>query len=92
MGFGDDWKKAMEKVKSLHVQPGEQDQLVAAQAKEAIKYVEDRDLVTIEPLCKETWRVEMLNQETQKVLPFAVYLGQRMGVSFPLSTQDHEPK
>ncbi|HJP83022.1 MAG TPA: DUF885 family protein [Fimbriimonadaceae bacterium] len=92
MGFGDDWKKAMEKVKSLHVQPGEQDQLVAAQAKEAIKYVEDHDLVTIEPLCKETWRVEMLNQETQKVLPFAVYLGQRMGVSFPLSTQDHETK
>ncbi len=92
MGFGDDWKKAMEKVKSLHVPPGEQDQLVVNQAREAIKFLEDRDLVTIEPLCKETWRLEMLGQETQKTLPFAVYMGQKMGVSYPLSTQDHETK
>lgn len=92
MGFGDDWKKAMEKVKTAHVKPGEQDQLVAEQAREAIKFVEDRGLVTIEPLCKETWRVEMLSQETQKTLPFAVYMGQKMGVSYPLSTQDHETK
>jgi hypothetical protein len=92
MGFGDNWKAAMEKVKTLHVKPGEQDQLVARQAREAIDFVESRNLVTIEPLCKETWRLEMLNQDTQKVLPFAVYLGQRMGVSFPLSTQDHETK
>lgn len=92
MGFGDDWKKAMEKVKSAHVKPGEQDQLVADQAREAIKFVEDRGLVTVEPLCKETWRVEMLSQETQKTLPFAVYMGQKMGISYPLSTQDHETK
>jgi hypothetical protein len=92
LGFGDDWKKAMEKVKSLHVQPGQQDQLVVKQAREAIKFLEDKNLVTIEPLCKETWRVEMLSQETQKVLPFAVYLGQKMGISFPLNTQDHETK
>lgn len=92
MGFGDDWKKAMENVKSAHVKPGEQDQLVADQAREAIKFVEDRGLVTVEPLCKETWRVEMLSQETQKTLPFAVYMGQKMGISYPLSTQDHETK
>lgn len=92
MGFGDDWKKAMEKVKSLHVPPGQQDQLVVNQAREAIKFLEDRDLVTIEPLCKETWRLEMLGQESQKTLPFAVYMGQKMGVSYPLSTQDHETK
>ncbi len=92
MGFGDDWKQAMEKVKEASVPPGEQDQLVAKQAREAIKFLEDRNLVTIEPLCKETWRVEMLGQETQKTLPFAVYMGQKMGVSYPLSTQDHETK
>lgn len=92
MGFGDDWKGAMEKVKSKHVEPGAQDQLVANQAREAIKFLEDRKLVTIEPLCKETWRLEMLGQETQKTLPFAVYMGQKMGVSYPLSTQDHDTK
>ena len=92
MGMGDDWRKAMDKVKSLHVEPGEQDQLVVDQAKEAIKFLEDRKLVTIEPLCKETWRLEMLGQETQKTLPFAVYMGQKMGVSYPLATQDHETK
>ena len=92
MGHGDDWKKALAEVKSKHVEPGEQAQLVANQAREAIKFVEDRKLVTIEALCKETWRTEMLSQETQKTLPFAVYMGQKMGISFPLSTQDHETK
>ena len=92
MGLGENWKAAMDKVTALHVPPGEQDQLVVKQAREAIKFLEDRDLVTIEPLCKETWRTEMLGQETQKTLPFAVYMGQRMGISFPLATQDHETK
>ena len=27
MGFGDDWKKALEKVKNIYVEPGKQPQL-----------------------------------------------------------------
>ena len=36
MGFGDDWKKALEKVKTLHVEPGEQPGLIRDLAIEAI--------------------------------------------------------
>ena len=39
MGFGDDWKAAVEKVKTLHVEPGGQPKLVRDLALEAIDYV-----------------------------------------------------
>ena len=92
MGFGSDWKKAMDKVKSDHVGPGEQDDLVMFQGREAVKYVEDNDLVTLEPLCKETWRVEMLTASQQKNWPFAFYGGQHMATSYPLPEMDHMTK
>ncbi len=40
MGFGSDWKKALEKVKEDHVEPGKQPELVAFLANEAIDYLE----------------------------------------------------
>jgi uncharacterized protein (DUF885 family) len=92
MGFGDDWHKALEKVKTLHVPPGEQDNLVAQQARDAIDFVDKHELVTIEPLCRETWRVDMLDAKGQRVLPFAAYGGQKMLVAYPLDSMDHETK
>jgi hypothetical protein len=92
MGHGDDWKAALEKVKADHVPPGEQDDLVAKQAKEAIAFVESRDLVTIDELCRETWRVDMIGTEQQKFLPFAAYGGQRMLVAYPLEDMDNATK
>lgn len=92
MGFGDDWKKALEKVKQDHVGPGEQDDLVAKQARDAIAFVDKRDLVTIEDLCRETWRVDMLDARGQRFLPFAAYGGQKMLVSYPLDSMDNETK
>jgi hypothetical protein len=44
MGYGDDWKKALEAVKQKYVEPGKQDQLIRDQAMEAIEYVEKNDL------------------------------------------------
>ena len=44
MGFGDDWKAALEKVKTLHVEPGKQTDLVRDSAREAEEFVETRDL------------------------------------------------
>jgi len=40
MGFGNDWKKALEKVKEDHVEPGKQPELVAFLANEAIDYLQ----------------------------------------------------
>ena len=92
MGFGDDWRAALEKVKQNHVPPGEQDELVAGLAREAIAFVKERDLLTIEPLCEETWRVDMISERDQKTWPFQFYGGQRIAVGYPLETMDHEAK
>ena len=50
MGFGDDWKKALEKVKTLHVEPGKQPDLVRDLHREAVDFVRAHDLVTVPPL------------------------------------------
>ncbi len=88
----DNWKAALESVKNLHVSPGRQDDLVSEQALFAIDWVAERDLVTIEPLCRETWRVQMLSADAQRTLPFAAYSGQQVYVAYPTEDMDHEAK
>jgi uncharacterized protein (DUF885 family) len=92
LGLGEDSKAALARVKRKTTAPGEQDQLVAAQAREAIAFLKKHDLVTIEPLCEETWRVEMLDRDGQKTLPFAAYGGQKMLVAYPLESMDDATK
>ncbi len=91
LGYGDDWKKALEHVKTLHVEPGKQPELVRDLALEAIEFVEKHDLVTVPPLARETWRMEMLTPEQQLVSPFFLG-GEVIRVSFPTSTMPHEAK
>ena len=40
MGFGDDWKAALEQVKTLYVEPGKQPALIRDLALEAIEYLD----------------------------------------------------
>ncbi len=91
MGFGDDWKKALEKVKTLHVAPGEQPGMIRDLALEAIAFVEGNALVTIPPLAKDSWRMEMMSPERQLVNPFFTG-GEVISVSFPTSGMTHEQK
>jgi uncharacterized protein (DUF885 family) len=92
MGHAADWKAALAKVKEDHVPPGEQDDLVAEQSRFVIRWLKDRDLVTIPPLCEETWRLTMISPQTQKTLPFAAYGGQNMMVAYPTDTMKHDDK
>lgn len=91
MGFGDDWKAALEKVKNDHVEPGKQPEIIRFLALEAIEFLEKNDLVTIPPLAKETWRMEMMTPQQQLVSPFFLG-GETILVSFPTSTMSHEAK
>ncbi len=91
MGYGDDWKKALEHVKTLYVEPGKQPQLIRDLALEAIKYVDDHDLVTIPPLAREIWRMEMMSPERQRFNPFFTG-GEVITVSFPTNGMTHEQK
>ncbi|MBR9988466.1 MAG: DUF885 family protein [Gemmatimonadetes bacterium] len=91
MGYGDDWKAALEDVKTRYVEPGRQTELTRTLALEAIEFLETRDLVTVPPLAKEVWRMEMLSPEQQQVAPF--YLGgEVIQVAFPTDGMTHEDK
>jgi uncharacterized protein (DUF885 family) len=92
MGMGENWKAALAKVKLDYSPPGKQDELVAALSREAIRFVKDRDLVTIPPLCEETWRLTMSSPETQKSLPYAAYGGQNMMVAYAKEEMKNDDK
>ena len=87
----DDWKEALEKVKGLHVPPGRQPDLVRDLALEATEWIESRDLLTVPPLAKEVWRMEMMSPERQKINPFFLG-GESIIVSFPTDAMTHEEK
>lgn len=91
MGFGEDWRAALEAVKNLHVAPGEQPKLVRDLAWEATAYVEENDLLTVPELARNGWLMEMMSAEKQKVNPFFLG-GESIIVSFPTDTMEHEQK
>ncbi|MFH0946994.1 MAG: DUF885 family protein, partial [Planctomycetota bacterium] len=91
LGFGDDWRAAQEHVKSLHVQPGRQPELIVDLATEAVAFLEQHELVTIPELCKETWRRRMMSPEMQKINPYFLG-GETISISFPTDGMSHEDK
>jgi hypothetical protein len=91
LGFGDDWPKALEKVKAAHVAPGRQPDLIRDLAREAEDWVEKKDLVTVPALAKEIWRMEMMSPERQKSTPYFTG-GEVISVSFPTSDMPHDLK
>ncbi|MGJ5819646.1 DUF885 family protein [Paludibaculum fermentans] len=91
MGLGDDWHKALEKVKTLHVEPGQQPELIRQLALEAETFVEKHDLVTVPPLAKEIWRMEMMTPSRQLVNPFFTG-GEVISVSYPTDDMTQEQK
>ena len=91
LGYGDDWKKALEHVKNTYVEPGKQPEMIRDLALEAIKYVDDHDLITVPQLARDTWRMEMMTPERQLVSPFFLG-GETILVSYPTNTMSHEQK
>ena len=91
LGFGEDWKAALEKVKGLYVPPGEQPELIRRLAFEAIDFIEERNLVTVPPLARDIWRIEMMSPERQRVSPFFLG-GETIQVSYPTDGMTHEEK
>jgi hypothetical protein len=91
LGFGDDWHKALEHVKNKYVEPGKQPEMIKALALEATEYVEKNDLVTVPPLAKEDWAMEMMSPQQQLQNPFFLG-GQNIIVSYPTNTMAHEQK
>lgn len=91
MGFGDNWKAAMEKVKDTYVEPGKQPELIKRLAREAQDFFTQNDLVTIPPLAHEDWNMEMMAAERQRIAPFFLG-GQSIIVSYPTAEMTDEEK
>ena len=91
LGYGDDWRKALEKVKNDYVAPGAQPALVRDLAWEAVDFVRRHDLVTIPDAAVSSWRMEMMTPERQRINPFFTG-GEMMSVSYPTDSMTEEQK
>lgn len=91
LGYGDDWKAALEHVKNTYPPPGEWPGMAAEMAVEAVEFLEARDIITIPELAKETWRTSMMSAAAQRVSPFFLG-GELIQISYPTSEMTHEEK
>jgi len=91
MGFGDDWKKAVEKVKGMYVPPGGQPAVVRDMLFEAIDYLRAKDLVTVPQIASESLHMSMMSPEAQLTAPFFLG-GSQIIVSYPTNTMDYDTR
>ncbi len=91
MGYGDNWHAAVEKVKQMHVPPGEQPELIRKLVVEGSDFVKKNDLVTVPPLADETWTMIMMTPERQLVNPFFTG-GNEISVSYPTDTMTYDQR
>ena len=91
MGFGDDWKKALEKVKGMHVAPGAQPAMIRGLLFEAIDYLRAKDLITVPQIASESLHMSMMSPEAQLSNPFFLG-GSQIIVSYPTNTMEYEAR
>jgi hypothetical protein len=91
MGFGNDWHKALEKVKNSYVPAGKQPEEILKLYNDALTFIKGHDLITIPPLAEETWGMTMMTPERQLVNPFFLG-GSEIIISYPTNTMDEADK
>lgn len=91
MGFGNDWKKALAKVKTDYPELGKQPELVYQLANEAIDFVEKNKLIAIPALAKEGWRMRMLSPSEQLYAPFFLG-GESVLIAYPTADMSEDAK
>jgi uncharacterized protein (DUF885 family) len=91
LGYGDDWHRALEHVKSQTVDPGKQPEMIRKLAQDAEAFVDRTQFVTVPPLAKEDWGMIMMTPERQLVTPFFTG-GDDISVSYPTDTMTEEQK
>ncbi len=91
MGFGNNWKAALEKVKNSYVPEGKQPEMILRLYNESVDFIKQHDLVTIPPLAEETWRMSMMSPQRQLVSPFFLG-GEEILISYPTNTMDEDAK
>lgn len=90
LGFGNDWKKALDHVKSQTLPPGEHPHFVKQLTLEGAEYVRSNNLLTVPPVA-EMYRMNMLSAEEQKQSPFFLG-GDGIMVAYPTRGMGHDLK
>ena len=91
MGFGDNWKAALEKVKNTYVPVGKQPEMIMDLYNQSIDFIKKNDMITIPPLAEETWRMIMMTPKQQLVSPFFLG-GETLMISYPTDEMDDDAK
>lgn len=91
MGFGNDWKKAQEKIKNSYVPLGKQPELIVKLQDDALSFIKANDLISIPALAEETWGMVMMSAERQLVNPFFTG-GREISISYPTNTMEEDDK
>ncbi len=91
LGFGNDWKAALEYVKDTYVPPGKQPEAILDLYERSVAFLKKHDLVTIPPLEEEVWGMYMMSPERQRTNAFFTG-GNNITISYPTNTMDHEFK
>lgn len=91
MGYGDDWQKALEYVKTLAPPPGTIMDVLYGIADYSFNYISKMNYVTIPPLELEVWRMSMQTPERQLRNPFFSG-GENTHASYPTGEMDFKSK
>ncbi len=91
MGLGNDWKAAQEKAKNMYVEPGQMIYWVRDNARKAIAFMEEKQVLTIPEGAKQDWWEQAMTPQQQLVNPFFTG-GQTIQVSSPASTMTYDQK
>jgi len=91
MGFGNDWKKAIEKTKDSAVPPGGQPRMIMDLLVEAVDYLRTNNLITVPQVGAESLHMIMMTPERQLVNPFFTGGGQ-ISVSYPTNTMEYDAR
>jgi hypothetical protein len=91
VGFGDDWKQALETMKEIHPPPGGQVAVIRDLMFEAVGYLRAKELLTVPAVAAESLHMIMMTPERQLVNPFFTG-GTEISVSYPTDTMEYDAR
>ena len=91
MGYGDDWKKAVEATKETAVPPGGQPRMIMDLLDEAVAYLRANDLITVPAVAAESLHMTMMSPQQQLTSPFFLG-GDHILVSYPTDTMEFDAR
>jgi len=91
MGYGDNWKAALEDTKELAPPPGEAPWAIFDIVKYEMEYIESLGTITLPPLSREIWRLTMSSPELQLRNPF-FRGGEETSLSYPEISMEFDDK